>query len=81
MVAECWRVLRSRIQVVYGNPHDDATLLSGVSGRRQRAREKLLGLEDTVNKALRWTLTAMSAMAGCRSGPKQRVMTPVQSCR
>lgn len=37
-------------QVVYGNPHDDATLLSGVIGAISM-REKLLGLEDTVNGA------------------------------
>jgi phospholipid-binding lipoprotein MlaA len=36
--------------VVYGNPHNDATLLSGVVGAVS-ARERLLGLEDTVKGA------------------------------
>lgn len=33
--------------VIYGNPHDDASLLSGVVGAVS-AREGLLGLEDTI---------------------------------
>lgn len=37
-------------QVVYGNPHDDASLLSGVMGAVS-TREKLLGLEDAVKAA------------------------------
>jgi phospholipid-binding lipoprotein MlaA len=37
-------------QVVYGNPHDDASLLSGVTGAVS-VRERLLGLEDAVKDA------------------------------
>jgi phospholipid-binding lipoprotein MlaA len=36
--------------VVYGNPHDDATLLSNVTGAVS-AREGLLGVEDTIQAA------------------------------
>ena len=41
---------RFQNSVVYGNPHNDATLLSGVVGAVS-ARERLLGLEDTVKGA------------------------------
>jgi len=36
--------------LIYGNPHDDATVLSGVVGAVS-AREGLLGLEDTIDGA------------------------------